>query len=102
LTLLTYVATPAQAPALVPWLEDPDRDRQRAALLALSHAGALPTGADLTRIGRDDPALAGTVSYAAGMSGHPILEVWAKDDAATSRWRTTARWWQSTGSAVRD
>jgi hypothetical protein len=100
LALLTYVATPAQAPALTSWLGAPDRERRRTALIALSHAGAVPLSADLDRIGRDDPALAGATSYAAGMSGHPVLQVWASDGSASSWRRTTAKWWLRTGPAV--
>jgi len=99
--LLSYLGTIEQRPRLLGLLACPEADVQHIALRALAHAGGVPADVDLgSRLTR--PELARTTLYAAGMSGHPVLESAVRSPEATETVRAGARWWIRAGSAVRD
>lgn len=98
---LGYLAVPEQRDQLVELLETVPGARADI-LVALARIGGVPTHVDLTALVAD-PALAPTVVYAAGMSNHPDLGLFAvSPQLAGTDVQRNAIWWQQTGAAVYD
>ncbi|GIL24962.1 hypothetical protein [Actinocatenispora comari] len=79
-----------------------DEQMRRAGLVASAHC-QLPLDRELLAplIAADGP-LRSTATYAAGMTGHPLVAELAADPAADPAVRTAAQWWRRAGTAVLD
>lgn len=100
--ILGYLAVPDERDRLVELLETVPGSRSDV-LVALARVGGVPAYVDLTALAAADPALAPTVVYAAGMSNHPDLGLFAvSPQLAGTEVQRNAIWWQQTGAAVYD
>lgn len=99
--LLSYLATPAQELPLLDALADAARPIRTAALTALTHAVGVSAQVDLVAQTGPSGVPDGVLLYAAGMSAHPQLAVWAETLAAYPDLQERCRWWQRHGSAIR-
>lgn len=71
-------------------------------LVALARVGGVPADVDLAALAAD-PVLAPTAVYAAGMSNHPDLGLFAvSPQLAGAEVQRNAIWWQQIGAAVHD
>lgn len=101
-TLLGYVSGAEQEPVLQRWLASDRVDLRRAALTALAHGQGLDPTTDLNAMRHAGGVSEDTLTYAAGMTAHPVLHAWAGDETAPGAMRHRARWWLTHGPAVRD
>ncbi|RNI21189.1 hypothetical protein EFY87_13045 [Flexivirga caeni] len=99
--LLTYVAGREQRHDLVGMLATVPQHRA-SLLVALTRCGGVPMTVDLVAM-VGNPEQSRDVVYAAGMSDHPALRVFAVDaELAGSELQRTAQWWRRMGPAVTD
>lgn len=97
--VLTYVVTPEQQPAMLPWLESEHLPLRASALSSLAHVPGWRSDRMLDLMRGETRARA---LYAAGMNQDPALEVLAGDADADAELRGVARWWLAHGGAVTD
>lgn len=94
--LLTWVAGPDDIDWLVGSLSDSRSDVAEAAAMGLAHSSGVPADVDLDAISFRHPERTRLLTYAAGMSGHPALEIWS----GRGDLQGPARWWRERGAAV--
>ncbi|MBB2890137.1 hypothetical protein [Flexivirga oryzae] len=98
---LVYLAGAGQRRKLIELLVTEPR-RRGSSLLALARSGGVPDGVDLTTYA-DDPEQVHDVVYAAGLSGHSNLRLFANSpDSAGGDAQQCAQWWRRVGSAITD
>lgn len=92
-----------RSPDTVQRLVRSDDDRlRRAGLVASAHCQIPLDGELLAPLIEVDNPLRSTATYAAGMTGHPLIARLAEDPTADPAVRVAAQWWRSAGTAVLD
>ncbi|RLV48154.1 hypothetical protein D9V37_18940 [Nocardioides mangrovicus] len=85
-----------------PWVDGPDEQMRRAALVTLGRTSDELDPTMLEKLVVEDWSTARLALYAAGMGRSPLLAEWAQDPAKTEQVRSGARWWLRHGGRITD
>ena len=99
--LLHFGQAPS-ADTVVELVTSADPDRCRGGLVACAHQGIMLPAELLEPLLDPEKPVWNTAFYAAGMTGHALIDRFAEDPAADRRLRGAAQWWRREGTAVRD
>ena len=100
LNLAMSLSAAASERVAMAWLDSDDDAKQVDALVAAAHAGLHLPSERLSDLATHVGLTRERAAYAAGMTGHPVLQAWASENTSDEWLRGTARWWRDQGQRV--